>query len=71
MPKGSGSRAIGRTATGKFIGVSGAPGGSVIRGTRMPDGSTFVTIAPEARKAASARATSKIMEIRSKRQKKG
>lgn len=48
----------------KFVGNSGAQAGSVIRGTRMPDGSTFVTIAPKTREKASARATQKITELR-------
>jgi hypothetical protein len=54
------------TTTGKFVDHSGAPTGNVIRGTRMPDGSTFVTIAPETREKASSRATQKIAEFREK-----
>lgn len=51
-------------AAGRFIDVSGAPGGAVARGTRMPDGSIHVTIAPEVSREASARAEARIKEAR-------
>lgn len=67
MAKNSDSRAPDcRTVTGRFVSADGAPRGGVLRGARMPDGSTFVTIDPETSRAASARATRKIMESRTK-----
>lgn len=47
-----------------FVDISGAPGAGVARGTRMPEGSIHVTIAPEVSKKASARAEARIKQAR-------
>lgn len=54
---------VGGGQASKLNSVSGMPRSGVIRETLMPDGSTLITIAPEARRAASARAQRIITEI--------